>query len=122
MEYGAGDFIEGIPSISILKLRLSAGQTGNQEIGNYVTQAYLSSTNVALGESVFTGLYPSSMANPDLNWYTNIAWSANKNVIEKLIFNRKVRKESAKRAKLKYRYHILCDLCEILCELYGYWI
>ncbi len=65
---GQEDFIKGIPSISNLKLRLSAGQTGNQEIGSYVTQAFLNSTNVALGESVFAGLYPSSMANPDLRW------------------------------------------------------
>ncbi len=73
---GQEDFAKNIPSISNLKLRLSAGQTGNQEIGNYVTQAFLSSTNVALGEAVFTGLYPSSMANPDLRWEKTTQYDA----------------------------------------------
>jgi len=62
------DFAKNITTLSNLKFRVSVGQTGNQEIGSYVTQAFLSSANIALGESVYTGLYPSSMANPDLKW------------------------------------------------------
>lgn len=62
------DFGKNISSLSTFKVRASVGVTGNQEIGSYVTQAFLSSTNVALGETVNTGLYPSSMANPDLKW------------------------------------------------------
>ncbi len=61
-------FAQDIPSLSNLKLRLSLGQTGNQEIGSYVTQAFIGSTNVALGGSVEPGLYPSSMASPNLRW------------------------------------------------------
>jgi TonB-linked SusC/RagA family outer membrane protein len=73
---GQEDFIKSHPTISNLKLRLSVGQTGNQEIGSYVTQAFLNSTNVALGESVYPGLYPSSMANPDLRWEKTTQYDA----------------------------------------------
>ncbi|MGV8137032.1 MAG: SusC/RagA family TonB-linked outer membrane protein [Mangrovibacterium sp.] len=62
------DFAKNLDALSNLKLRLSVGQTGNQEIGSYVTQAFIGSTNVALGGTVYTGLYPSSMASPDLKW------------------------------------------------------
>ena len=62
------DFAKNMDELSNLKLRFSVGQTGNQEIGSYVTQAFIGSTNVALGGTVYTGLYPSSMASPDLKW------------------------------------------------------
>lgn len=62
------NFAQNISSLSNLKLRLSLGQTGNQEIGSYVTQAFIGSTNVALGGVVRPGLYPSSMASPNLKW------------------------------------------------------
>lgn len=62
------NFAQNISWLSNLKLRLSIGQTGNQEIGSYVTQAFIGSTNVALGGAVQPGLYPSSMASPDLKW------------------------------------------------------
>ncbi len=62
------EFASGISFLSNLKLRFSVGQTGNQEIGSYVTQAFIGSTNVALGDAVQPGLYPSSMASPDLRW------------------------------------------------------
>ena len=69
------DFARDIPSLSNLKLRFSIGQTGNQEIGSYVTQAFIGTTNVALGGKVQTGLYPSSMANPDLKWEKNTQYN-----------------------------------------------
>ena len=62
------DFAKKIAALSNLKLRFSVGQTGNQEIGSYVTQGFIGSTNVALGGTVYTGLYPNSMANPNLKW------------------------------------------------------
>jgi len=61
-------FAQDWSNLSNLKLRVSIGQTGNQEIGSYVTQAFIGSTNVALGGAVQPGLYPSSMASPDLRW------------------------------------------------------
>jgi len=68
------EFIKNIEAISNLKLRASWGQTGNQEIGSYVTQTYLSSTNVILGGTAYTGLYPSSVGNDDLRWETSTQW------------------------------------------------
>ncbi len=69
------DFMDNVKSMSNLKLRLSAGQTGNQEIGSYVTQTFVGSTNVALGDAVYPGLYPSSMGNPDLKWETTTQYN-----------------------------------------------
>lgn len=57
--------------VNTLKLRTSWGKTGNQEIGSYVTQSYLGTTNVVFGDNVYTGLYPNSVGNSDLKWETN---------------------------------------------------
>lgn len=62
------DIFRNSNNLSNLKLRFSVGQTGNQEIGSYVTQAFIGSTNVALGGVVQPGLFPSSMASPNLKW------------------------------------------------------
>jgi TonB-linked SusC/RagA family outer membrane protein len=62
------DFAKSIAALSNAKLRFSVGQTGNQEIGSYVTQTFIGSGNVALGNGVSPGLWPSSVGNPDLKW------------------------------------------------------
>ncbi len=69
------DFARDISYLSNLKLRFSIGQTGNQEIGSYVTQAFIGSTSVALGDGIYTGLYPNSMASPDLKWETTTQYN-----------------------------------------------
>lgn len=63
-------FVADSNTISNLKLRLSAGQTGNQEIGNYITQTYISTTNVLLANGYNAGLYPGSTGNDNLKWET----------------------------------------------------
>lgn len=63
-------------TISNLKLRLSAGQTGNQEIGNYITQTYISPTNVLLANGYSAGLYPGSTGNDNLKWETTTQYDA----------------------------------------------
>ena len=70
------DFAKKIDVISNLKLRLSVGQTGNQEIGSYVTQTFISSTNVIMGGVVTPGLYPSSVGNADLKWEKTTQYDA----------------------------------------------
>src|SRR5690625_6263556 len=60
----------GVNAISILKLRASAGQTGNQEIGSYVTQQLLGTTGVVIGNSTVTGFYSSTVGNDLLKWET----------------------------------------------------
>lgn len=70
------DFAKKIDALSNLKLRLSVGQTGNQEIGNYVTQTFISSENVVLNGAVYPGLYPSSVGNADLKWEKTTQYDA----------------------------------------------
>ncbi len=63
-------FMADIKTISNLKLRISAGQTGNQEIGNFITQTYISNANVLLANGYNAGLYPGSTGNDNLKWET----------------------------------------------------
>jgi TonB-linked SusC/RagA family outer membrane protein len=70
------DFLIDVDKLSNLKIRLSAGETGNEDIGRYVTQGFIGSTNVPLNGAVYTGLYPSSMANPDLKWERTLQYDA----------------------------------------------
>jgi len=63
-------FLANIETISNLKLRLSAGQTGNQEVGNFITQTYISNANVLLANGYNAGLYPGSTGNDNLKWET----------------------------------------------------
>ncbi|MEQ8553065.1 MAG: TonB-dependent receptor [Cyclobacteriaceae bacterium] len=60
--------------VSNLKLRASAGETGNQEIGSFVTQRYINTTNVMFGDGLQAGFYPGSTGNPDLKWETTFQW------------------------------------------------
>ena len=69
-------FMQDFSALSNLKLRLSVGKTGNQEIGSYVTQTFVGSTNVALGDAVYPGLFPDTFGNPDLKWETTTQYNA----------------------------------------------
>ena len=63
-------FMADSKTISNLKLRLSAGQTGNQEVGNFITQTYISNANVLFANGYSSGLYPGSTGNDNLKWET----------------------------------------------------
>ena len=63
-------FLSGLRSISNLKLRLSAGVTGNQEIGQYLSLATLNSSTYFFGGQTYIGFAPNRIANPDLGWET----------------------------------------------------
>lgn len=62
------NFMKNVSAVSNLKLRGSWGKTGNQEIGNYQTQQFISTSSILQYGSAQTGLVPSSVANPDLKW------------------------------------------------------
>lgn len=62
------EFMKNINGLTNLKFRASIGQTGNQEIGSYVTQTFIGSGNVVLGNAGQPGLWPNSVGNPDLRW------------------------------------------------------
>ncbi len=68
-------FVADSKTISNLKLRLSAGQTGNQEVGNYITQTYISTTNVLLANGHNAGLFPGSTGNDNLKWETTTQYN-----------------------------------------------
>ena len=70
------NFMKDVTFVSNLKLRGSYGRTGNQEIGSYVTQSYISTANVIMNGASNTGLYPSSVGNPDLKWETTDQYDA----------------------------------------------
>jgi TonB-linked SusC/RagA family outer membrane protein len=64
------DFLSNIKPISNLKLRLSAGITGNQEIGQYLSLATLSSNTYFFGGQTYIGFAPNRILNPELGWET----------------------------------------------------
>lgn len=71
------DFAKGIKEVvTDAKLRLSAGTTGNQEIGNYLSLASIGSVNYSFGGTVQTGLAPTRLANPDLRWEKTTQYNA----------------------------------------------
>lgn len=64
-------FMQGISTISDLKLRASYGETGNFSIPDYAHIARLAEANYVFGEgqgSLVNGLRPSSLSNSDLGW------------------------------------------------------
>ena len=65
------DFFKPLEStISNLKLRLSAGQTGNSEVPPYSSLESLAPTNYYFGSKLVTGIAPVQLDNPDLKWET----------------------------------------------------
>jgi len=61
-------FMEDVNVFSDLKLRLSAGVTGNQEIGLYNSLSTLNSNEYIIGRTRTTGFFPNKIPNPDLKW------------------------------------------------------
>ena len=69
-------FMKSAEWISMLKWRLSWGQTGNSDIGTnafatYATQAAFNKEN----NSQVMGVYRSRLENPDLKWETTTEWN-----------------------------------------------
>lgn len=64
------NFLMGNDVFDNVKFRLSLGQTGNQEIGDYLYAQYLGSSNVIFDNEFSSTLYRNSFGNPDLKWET----------------------------------------------------
>lgn len=62
------NFLKNVKEINALKLRFSAGVTGNQEIDPYRSLSRLSSYQYTFANTLVNGLAISSFANPDLTW------------------------------------------------------
>jgi TonB-linked SusC/RagA family outer membrane protein len=68
---GQEEFFKNLTTtVTNLKLRLSAGQTGNSGVPPYSSLAALAPTNYYFGGSLVTGIAPTQLANPDLKWET----------------------------------------------------
>ncbi|GEO06124.1 SusC/RagA family TonB-linked outer membrane protein [Adhaeribacter aerolatus] len=65
-------FLQNINFIDNLKVRLSYGAVGNQAISPYQSLSLANTTQYVFGDggSTSTGVFPASMANPDLKWET----------------------------------------------------
>ncbi|MBD2753080.1 TonB-dependent receptor [Spirosoma sp. BT704] len=63
-------FLKGNAVINDLKLRVSYGLSGNQEITQYQSLATLGTQNANFNNTVVIGIGPSRVANPDLRWET----------------------------------------------------
>lgn len=61
-------FMQHMPAVSNLKLRVSYGQTGNNLIPNYGSVSLVSTSRYVNGTSVVNGLSTSTIANPNLKW------------------------------------------------------
>lgn len=63
---------ENISAISNLKIRMSAGKLGNQNIGDFAYSSIIalggSSANYVFGNNLVTGSVQTSIANPELTW------------------------------------------------------
>lgn len=64
------EFIKNIAAIDELKLRLSYGKIGNQEINSYQSLAGLSGASYIIGDKVVKGFLPGNISNPNLKWET----------------------------------------------------
>jgi hypothetical protein len=69
-------FLANLKKLSNLKVRLSAGTTGNQEIGDYRAYALQSPLNYSFNRQIVTGYAPGNMANPDLKWEETTQYNA----------------------------------------------
>ena len=67
-----------VSAIDNLKLRLSAGKTGNSGVPPYSALAALAPTNYYFGSTLklVTGISPTQLANPDLKWETTTQYNA----------------------------------------------
>lgn len=64
-------FMKNLSWLSFGKLRGSYGLTGNDQIQNYLYDAYYNATGSANSYQGQSIVYPSTIANPDLHWETN---------------------------------------------------
>lgn len=70
-------FMKNISWIDFMKLRLSWGKNGNRGIDSYTSLSNMDLTQFVFGDggSTSIGLYPTSMANPDLGWETSSSYN-----------------------------------------------
>ena len=63
-------FMKNLPVISLFKLRLSYGKTGNNNIGNYASLSTINYIKYTTGGVAIGGFAPGAVPNPGLTWET----------------------------------------------------
>ncbi|MBA4140528.1 MAG: SusC/RagA family TonB-linked outer membrane protein, partial [Segetibacter sp.] len=63
-------FMMNVPLISLLKLRVSYGKTGNNNIGNYASLSTINYIKYTTGGVAVGGFAPGAIPNPNLTWET----------------------------------------------------
>lgn len=66
------NFLKGARNINDLKIRVSYGETGNDQIGNFDSRGLYGSGRIYNNSPAIT---PSQLANPDLKWETRVEWN-----------------------------------------------
>lgn len=61
----AENFMQKVKAVSDLKVRVSWGQTGNDQIGNFLSRGLYGATRTYNGGA---GIGPTQLSNPDLKW------------------------------------------------------
>jgi TonB-dependent starch-binding outer membrane protein SusC len=70
-------FMRGVKAINDMKLRVSVGTNGNQNIGDFASYGlYATGSNYNLNGVILPGTRPSSIGNADLRWETTSQWNA----------------------------------------------
>jgi TonB-linked SusC/RagA family outer membrane protein len=69
-------FIKNIVQIPELKLRVSYGSTGNQNIDNFLYLPLMNDGNAVWGNTIVNGASPNRFANPDIRWERNNQFDA----------------------------------------------
>ncbi|OFY65529.1 MAG: hypothetical protein A2V64_05505, partial [Bacteroidetes bacterium RBG_13_43_22] len=64
------EFLSNFEGLSLLKVRVSYGSTGNQDVASYQSLAVLGSTSYPINGNKIVGYRPIQIANPDLKWET----------------------------------------------------
>ncbi|WP_217605606.1 TonB-dependent receptor [Chitinophaga sp. GbtcB8] len=81
------EFMKKASWIDLLKLRASYGISGNQEIGQYLSQPQIVADNTPLGGANASILLPGYLGNADLKWERSLQFDAG---LEFAIFNGRI--------------------------------
>ena len=75
-------------TINDLKLRISYGVTGNQEIGRYQTLTRFNPVQTIIGDGIVNGVVQGSIPNPDLRWERSEMFNVG---VDAAFFNSRIR-------------------------------
>ena len=68
-------FMEGASWLDFLKMRISYGVNGNQDIGRFGSFARASTRNYVFGSESVVGYHPGNLGNTDLTWETTTSFN-----------------------------------------------